>query len=330
MNRHLLILVGVCLLASFLPCSAQVPSYYHDDTLDTLNGSVLYLTNYLSAGINNSNVIVQDTNRADLNTGYAMASMSGNQTNFPVLGMAFQSTNDAGHATYSAIAAVTNHIYDTASNVANMWSTNIGLAFSDTNGINTNNDGSSASVTNGVIQIGSFNFGPAGGGVVNMGVFDMLVRDDLPQFLSLFAYAREIILAIFTFGIYWYTLEAIKEEMVGVFEQRQLEGNKQEFLGANISVIFGVAFAGVVTFLVAHFFFGSVSIFGFVNTEHGSIATVKSGLSTLPSWGGWDVVTALIPVGGMVLVFIQYLLWRFLLLQPVVLLCRMVIWLLLA
>jgi len=319
LSNWLLTLIISSFFVEPTPAFAQIPSYYHDDTLDTINGSILYLTNFSGAGNSDSNTIVQDTNRATVNAEQIGLMLNGTVTNG-----AFQfGSNGVGAPT-----VLSNEAVAAGAVFSNLWSSNSFAGSLTTSGLSTNFDGSGGNMTASASQIAmpSVTFpGPhlslPYGGVATTWTppsLDLVFADVASFAPALSTWApivRSFILLIFNFSFFLWALECLREALKDTMQQRQLEGNKQEILGVNLSIVTATVLAGILIFYISQVI-SSGSVTAPLSAGASGVATLKTTVSGATAWPGWDILTAFLPITAMLSSFISWMAWRYLVMVP--------------
>jgi hypothetical protein len=291
-----IILIAICIT---LTCSGQVPTYFHDTTLDGIQNNVGYvdsavnnLTNTLPPAFASEGITLDDN--VFTNSAWTNGVISSSETN-----AAF------GHALY-LMGVLSNSLaqYYPSNSVGNIDATNISGNYGLSN----------------LIPIGTFN-GNSYSMDLGRTAFHLLGNT---SWYSMCYFINEFILAVSCLILFKFSLEHIFSMVSTMLNQRQIGGSSQEALGVNVALPTGYGYAIVLTgilttligFLLSQSFlpqtyvesFGLLSKLFLLPSSGGS----SGGFTFDTSWGPvWDLFTACIPITAIFSLFCNYLLFRF-------------------
>lgn len=315
MNRFILIL----LLLAPGQLFAQVPAYYHDSTLDSINNNIGMLssggnqfTNFYSGAQNTIYPLLLSNTPA---VSYEMQQYGIDLTH-PGFG------TNVGGITYSNSSGMGFVI----TNAFSQLSSNFGLGgvtpgSNNIDGVNSLTNPSSSQITIANASLGfskTLNFN--------------LNNPDMPtSFLSVANIVRLLQFALMWFWFFRSSVDDLKSRITEVMNQRQVQGSSEEILGVNASVVFAIGYATVVTIAIgtvlgilvsSPFFFSATTGGG----TAGNVISTVTGISH--SLVGWDFMTAWFPVYGYLTIFCYWFFFSRFVMWPLFMVVRsLIFWL---
>lgn len=317
-NDWVFFVVFVVLLTWAVLAMGQSASYIHDPSLDAINRSIITLDSDLnSKNFSNSN---------SPNGGQGMT--IGDAVVFGALtmqgGFSGTFTNQQGQ-----VVAFTNNPSMTASNAFLMAQTNMGaLVAAVGSNIVANMTGlGNMSWTNGIgdgQDLGGYYINIVGANVLAKDAsainLNLALSGVTPTLSSTGTNLRFLILCIFSLMCLVWSLQYITTELPKVLAQGQIKGMNQEVMGTNVVVPTALIFVAVITASLSTLigFFAGTADGGFLGSLMGSSSgsggalSVGTAIHTFSlAQPAWDTLTSFCPVVGILIVFVNYLMFRY-------------------
>jgi hypothetical protein len=262
----------------------QTPTYYHDPSLDSINGQVgnvdADLNGYLSQQLTISNV-----------NNYGVGSVS----NYPST-----ITNVIGPASSTNTSAISN-----------AWATVLG-GLSLTNAFNTN---STSANTNSVIDLGTFN-----GQDFTM---DFSSNSLTSSQKSVMSFIYNITLSFIYLFLFIFSFSYLQKDFLASMNQRQMSGLTQSIFGFNASAPTALIYCAlIVSALVA--MLSLVVTNGFIKLALQASLAIAPQLSLFTALPGWDVLILCFPITQAMSAYFTYLAFRYIFAYPLFLVVRCV------
>jgi hypothetical protein len=262
----------------------QTPTYYHDPSLDSINGQVgnvdADLNGYLSQQLTISNV-----------NNYGVGSVS----NYPST-----ITNVIGPASSTNTSAISN-----------AWATVLG-GLSLTNAFNTN---STSANTNSVIDLGTFN-----GQDFTM---DFSSNSLTSSQKSVMSFIYNITLSFIYLLLFIFSFSYLQKDFLASMNQRQMSGLTQSIFGFNASAPTALIYCAlIVSALVA--MLSLVVTNGFIKLALQASLAIAPQLSLFTALPGWDVLILCFPITQAMSAYFTYLAFRYIFAYPLFLVVRCV------
>ncbi len=271
-------------MLSALLIYGQTPTYYHDPSLDSINGQVgnvdADLNGYLSQQLTISNV-----------NNYGVGSVS----NYPST-----ITNVIGPASLTNTSAISN-----------AWATVLG-GLSFTNAFNTN---STSANTNSVIDLGTFN-----GQDFTMDFSSNSLTSSQKSVLS---FIYNITLSFIYLLLFIFSFSYLQKDFLASMNQRQMSGLTQSIFGFNASAPTALIYCAlIVSALVA--MLSLVVTNGFIKLALQASLAIAPQLSLFTVLPGWDVLILCFPITQAMSAYFTYLAFRYIFAYPLFLVVRCV------
>ena len=279
----------------------QVPSYYADSRLNSINGGVNLEYFMTEQVVSNTTGLLTVDNVDALGGQYqSLIERYTNGVYTPSNGI-----NQVG-AAYAGESYITNLL---ATNIPNLmtdiaWTiTNIvsGTAGYDNSTANSNGISS-------VIDLGNFGYSIPH-------TLDLRFVSQSAFFKSLASIIRNVILSC-VYGFLWFLCyEDIVKETDRAMSQRQLEGPTQTLFGFNASLVLGCFLAGLIStalFVNVHAWFSS----GFMVNAYAHFPAIYNYIAAAPtSVPAYDILTAFVPFTEIITAWVTYLMFYIFILQ---------------
>jgi hypothetical protein len=263
----------------------QTPTYYHDPSLDSINGSVgnvdADLNGYLGQELTISNV-----------NNYGVGTVS----NYPTT-----VTNVIGPASSTNTSAISNS-----------WATVLG-GLSFTNAFpNTN---STTANTNSVLDLGTFN-----GQDYTMDFSANSLSSSLKSVLTII---YNITLSFIYLLLFIFSFSYLQKDFLASMNQRQMSGLTQSIFGFNASAPTALIYCAlIVAALVA--MLSVVVTNGFIKLALQASLAIAPQLSLFTALPGWDVLILCFPITQAMSAYFTYLAFRYIFAYPLFLVVRCV------
>lgn len=311
-----LFLLWLALVASF----GQETPVYHDASLDAINNNLGYLDADLNGHMDELPYRVATTNLQVHTNQFKSVMEAGtlgklsDRRRLGTIGSSDSVVVNFGSAKGTNGGALTNL-------VSSIFGGTVGGVLTNGSGYSTNDalDGTNSPTVLHEIPIPNV-LGQNWKFDVSFGTGGYLSRD--------FAkYVRGLLILIEYVMLFLLLLEALKEDLTGTMNQRQIQGSTESVLGTNASVVVGLGYAVAITAAVAVaitglFAAGTWSLFASAGSVGGLIASVFNFGQGVP---GWDVITAYIPFWNTIIVSAAYFFLRYVVMLPLFLMVRAII-----